>query len=894
MNNNIIKKRRPYCREGHEPLEKSALQDISHHFQQQQQQPLPPSAPSLQHQQPPPSPLDSFPNHQRMIIQQAASILEVPIQSLLDLKESFAHSRQQQQQQQQQPSQQHPPPPPPPSQQQVQESQAPQQYPLSAHPPQHSQQQQPGDSLPQGPQFKRPRLSDSTSDSSAMFFQRHPQTTTGPSQDLQGKSEDQTEGAMVVSQRPYNLPPGALTTVTLSISNCMGNIFCPPFEGSGKLCPIPLNAQTRRAYQLYAEYASPLAGSTNFGYGPNRPYEDSKPPATEQPFDISSSAPSEVPQQGPPTMFTAGPMDDGQLSYLPHYSTMQPTPQGTLTAQPSRAEEMVYAPMESPMGSYFGKHHSGTTESSLDGGSSEGMMHVTNPESAVIAIPPSGIPCQEHSGVPGGALITAPSRQGSVVQHGPPTSQQRFPGDNAPYIYGHNMYSAQQYPGYDVVWPPGGRPPSAKRGPFKNNADREKTAQTRRIGSCIRCRMQRIRCNINDDDERGPCLTCAKVANSKIWRLPCLRYKITDIQLFKPGKQVEGHEWTRRWTEGVVDDIANWESMDVKVIHVSEGFSRDKWVNLEVRKFIPQEGDKLERSWIINGTKRSVIIPPYAICDTHKAKDEYQRYIDETIVDCFNAVLGPSNRLLQRTYRIALARSLNPAISEKERKLLQTTLRLWMSIRLTTRSAIIVGDETLGMSRNIMDATSPIAGKIPLPPVMGAQIDLILINQIQKQWRKDALEMLQDMVQNNKQKTWMTTYLVTYMLLHNTALITAHDASYAEKHGIPRRFAREAMVGKYHEGANVLLAYWHYCNKSVYPFSKQCKDSEFQQLASLDEATMQFIRVTREIVNQEKPYWNHLQAEEESEDDYYFISQMYEENWKPRENLPIGSGPRAR
>lgn len=32
-----------------------------------------------------------------------------------------------------------------------------------------------------------------------------------------------------------------------------------------------------------------------------------------------------------------------------------------------------------------------------------------------------------------------------------------------------------------------------KRGPFKDPSLREQTAQTRRIGSCIRCRMQRIR-----------------------------------------------------------------------------------------------------------------------------------------------------------------------------------------------------------------------------------------------------------------------------------------------------------------------------------------------------------------------------------------------------------------
>lgn len=209
-------------------------------------------------------------------------------------------------------------------------------------------------------------------------------------------------------------------------------------------------------------------------------------------------------------------------------------------------------------------------------------------------------------------------------------------------------------------------------------------------------------------------------------------------------------------------------------------------MQLEVRRFIPQEGDKLERSWIApSGERKRVEIPPYAICNTKAAKDQYIHYIDTAMVECFNSILGPADDLLMRTYRLALARHANLSVSEKERNLLLTTLRLWMSIRLTTRSAIIVGPETLGMSRDIMDATSPLAGKIPLPPVMGAQIDLILINQIQKSWRKDALEGLQEMIQNGKQKTWLTTYLVTLMMLHNAALITAHDAGYARKHGIP-------------------------------------------------------------------------------------------------------------
>lgn len=38
--------------------------------------------------------------------------------------------------------------------------------------------------------------------------------------------------------------------------------------------------------------------------------------------------------------------------------------------------------------------------------------------------------------------------------------------------------------------------PTAKRGKFVNLAEREATAYTRRIGSCIRCRIQRIRVSI--------------------------------------------------------------------------------------------------------------------------------------------------------------------------------------------------------------------------------------------------------------------------------------------------------------------------------------------------------------------------------------------------------------
>lgn len=292
-----------------------------------------------------------------------------------------------------------------------------------------------------------------------------------------------------------------------------------------------------------------------------------------------------------------------------------------------------------------------------------------------------------------------------------------------------------------------------------------------------------LQCNLDPEDENGPCISCKKIAsNTKIYRLSCLRWKLTEIKLFKPG-QVKGHEWTIRWRDCVVDDIGTWNSPDSLTIEVTEGYT-GRSVTLKVRQFQPLDGDRVERSWVSGGVKKSVRIPPFAIVDMESAKTAFDDYIKDSLVACCKRLLGPQELLLH-TYNLAIKMMRDESTHESERKLLVSTLELWMSVRLTTKSFEIVGDETLGMSRDIIqDESNPLHGKIPLPPVMGAQIDSVLIHQIQPQLRRKTLEDLQKMTQEKKQKTWLTTYLVTFILLHNIALITKHDADYAKKHGM--------------------------------------------------------------------------------------------------------------
>ncbi|KAL2270893.1 hypothetical protein VTJ83DRAFT_264 [Remersonia thermophila] len=423
----------------------------------------------------------------------------------------------------------------------------------------------------------------------------------------------------------------------------------------------------------------------------------------------------------------------------------------------------------------------------------------------------------------------------------------------------------------------------AKRGPFKDQDSREKTALTRKMGSCIRCRMQRIRCNLDPENEKGPCLSCKKIASSaKMYRLNCLRLKITDVKLFKPG-QVKGQEWTNRWRDSVMDDIGNWESSQIRTIRVTEGYTGQS-VELQVRRFRPQDGDKLKRSWVSkDGRRHEVDIPAFAIVNLDEAKAKFDHYIKDGLINCCQNFLGPQRGLLWQTYNAAIKLAKNPSTAPSEKSLLVATLDLWMSVRLTTKSFEIVGPDTLDMPQNIIeDKDNPLHGKIPLPPVMGAQIDSVIIHQIQPRLRRKALEQLQKMTQEKKQKTWLTTYLVTFILLHNIALITKHDADYARKHGMKTRWAREANVKEYNWGANTLLAYFHYCNKAVYPFSEDCKDQDLQTLAELDDEGVAFVHTTRKLVAAHQKEWQEVWTSEDYENEYYYVSQLYERNWQPR------------
>ncbi|KAJ2979081.1 hypothetical protein NQ176_g3466 [Zarea fungicola] len=303
-------------------------------------------------------------------------------------------------------------------------------------------------------------------------------------------------------------------------------------------------------------------------------------------------------------------------------------------------------------------------------------------------------------------------------------------------------------------------------------------------------------------------------------------------------RQVPGLEWTSRWSKEISDPLDTWASSEIRTIHISEGYS-DHAMELRVRQFVPITGDKLERTWNYNGQQISVSIPPFALIDLDEARKSFARHIDANIQDALRRVTGTSARMIRATYLQAWRLGQRLGVDPEVSAIIHATMRLWTSTRLNTTSTFIVGIDTLGMPPDILDETSPTPGKIPLPPVLGAQLNLVMIHHIQARLRKTVLDQLQRIVQKNKHSTWLVTYFVDFILLHNASMIISHDAGYARKHGINRRFAREDKVKEYH------AAYFHYCNKGLYPFSDECSDAELRGLAQLTDRDVEFVRATR-------------------------------------------------
>lgn len=87
-----------------------------------------------------------------------------------------------------------------------------------------------------------------------------------------------------------------------------------------------------------------------------------------------------------------------------------------------------------------------------------------------------------------------------------------------------------------------------------------------------------------------------------------------------------------------------------------------------------------------------------------------------------------------------------------------------------------------------------------------------------------------------------------------------------------------------HHGAKMLLAHFHYCNKGTHLPSISLRDRHDTVLSELSIPEYRFMIRTIELVRLKEDDFRAIKEYELYEDELYFVSQMFEKDWMPRDS----------
>lgn len=435
---------------------------------------------------------------------------------------------------------------------------------------------------------------------------------------------------------------------------------------------------------------------------------------------------------------------------------------------------------------------------------------------------------------------------------------------------------------------PNARDGPKRRGAYTDETKKRNTALTRILKSCIRCRMNRGRCNPDESDPYGPCLTCKSITGPTLCKMPCYRYIITDASLYRE-QRAPYQVYSRRWQSMDIIDIpkSDWASPEIRTIIVSPNHL-DAPFQFAVRKFLPIDGDLLEEQWMTpSGQKKTVPVPPFAVADMHATAADMKEYVERNISHFIAKAIGNEDPLLWETYTEAF-RHIGSANTPEERSLLSNTFRLWVICRLISNPVHICGDEKLGGTA-VQSEDSLHDGKVPMPMIMTAQFECINYTTFLRPWSKAVLKQLNELVLAKRRDYWITIYYAMFVLLHSCAMMTRRDEETARQYDMKTRYANPESIRAHHSGAQTMLAHFHFINKGVIPFSlphNAAGKQELAKAANLTDEQVDFVWRTARLAHDPKRVARMRYVRERGlvGDDLYWVSMLFDQKWVPHGN----------
>lgn len=123
------------------------------------------------------------------------------------------------------------------------------------------------------------------------------------------------------------------------------------------------------------------------------------------------------------------------------------------------------------------------------------------------------------------------------------------------------------------------------------------------------------------------------------------------------------------------------------------------------------------------------------------------------------------------------------------------------------------------------------------------------------------------------------------MLLNNYEIATKHDRNFAIRHSLAAPFSNYPLLKDFHAGAKTLLAHFHYCCKGEKPFQKNWNEPAEQKSAQLNDEQKAYMIQLIGLVKEEEGQWPALKESCEYDKGLYFISQLFDPAWEPKNLL---------
>lgn len=99
-------------------------------------------------------------------------------------------------------------------------------------------------------------------------------------------------------------------------------------------------------------------------------------------------------------------------------------------------------------------------------------------------------------------------------------------------------------------------------------------------------------------------------------------------------------------------EISDWASDEIKTVDISQIYLDAPWT-VQVREFVPVEGDLLEERWTSHGTTISHRIPRYGLADMNKTANMMQWWIDQNVYNYIVGTLKGTDAFFWDTYLAA-------------------------------------------------------------------------------------------------------------------------------------------------------------------------------------------------------------------------------------------------